>query len=472
MRYKVYGIDEQFDMLTPGVLVTEEIVAPQANQTSTVNVIGIVGVGTRGIAGETVESRDGRALARYFGLDSDLGKHINAISQCANHRFVAMRVVSDDAVSALATKEAGTDTTWKFTFVAPGEYYNDAELVISDGSIADTVTLTFTLNDLKYVLSNVDNDEDSPNFIGKKWAYSPITFLKTGTAVTLPVSSETAVTFASGDDGAAPTDGNLEEAAVPVLQSGVTDFVFAKDTSSALTASMDDLCTEFPNVFFYRSIEADYSEDLDDVVTEMEDRANPRVVSCAYPVDYYNPVTGEFEELPPHVWAVGVFAIHSFRSSPLRKRINLKIIQNLQKGDTDILSSYHVCYPIKLNGSWVVGEAVTETRDTYLSSLMVRRSYDYLEQFLAGRLERLIGFGGDADDKLSTASTVLTMATQYLQENRVIDEGRFSLSRNTYQSLMTGVLYVSYFVRKMLETRWVRLDVKLDSTGIEINIGG
>lgn len=457
----LFSVGQSFNTSVPDVYMIEDFGLPPVESTIGSSIIGIVGEGLWGADNVIYQTSNPADLVKLFGgRTANLGRYIDAISNSGRHNIAAIRVTGAGAAPAECSIEAGIATTWDFAWTFNGAKGNDTTLDVVAGSIADTVTLIFTLDSDTFRVTNVNNDPDSANYIGDKFNVPNMTFTKTGTAITLPTVTASPEEFASGADGAAASDADLITAADTLFGSTqITHFMFASPSNDALVAAHSDYSEEYQVFIFQTTIENEIVDEFAACITEAKSYTDKFVATCMGDVYYYNRDNNTVEEIPL-VGFITMAAKYGYAGSPIGKDSPYNWVQVWNKLQREQMSDVHLCYARNDGLGWYINDLRLGIRDEYQSSPMVRGTYNIVETMIARNLRKTIGMSGGVDDRKARVDAMLRGVGEYLVDRSVIEGYAIDTSKITSQSVARGELLVDFYVEKYPENRRTIVHIK------------
>lgn len=455
----IYLRGQSVDTSLPGVYIEEIQTADNnitVNQQSVPAVVGTANWGPKDAILSITRVSD---ALRYYGdrEGGNLVKFIETLLTEGAGVVRCYRIEGSGGVAATITWAAGVATTWGFTSLYTGTRGNDITIQVVAGSLINTVTVVITMDRIVETIPNVTNVSTDANYIGTVFESNICSFVKTGTATTLPTPGA-AVNLASGANGATPADGDYVTGLV-AFESDLTIRLVACACigSVAIRTGLLNHCTLIGNRVYFMSPVA---TTVATVVTEMGSYADQRGVIVFPYLEYYNLETSAYEHQQT-AWYMGICASLAPNQSPANRKIKSgNLSMALTRQEKIDLNTAHVATgaPNSYNSYYSLNQPL-EYRDSYWGTVQIRRIYDEIESTMDTVLVQFINYNGSLTSlKADIYGCMTSIIEEYKRlgwaESYVLD-----VNANTAETRENGESYCGVYlqVNKAIEKVFVQV---------------
>lgn len=455
---------ENVNYTLPGVYIIESKDYTYYPTQVPYGIIGMSGVASWGPDDAIVTIKSVSDLIKYYGSrTTNLVKYAECAMQYGAGELHLLRVTGSGATKATADITAGTDTKWTLTAKYKGALGNDIQYQVVAGDLTDTVTLKIKFRESYETINNVTNDPTDANYIGKVFKSECVDFAKTGTAITLPTVMDDYLSLATGVDGADPTDGNLVTSLETFYSDPLVDLIaIAAPTTLAIRTGIVNHCDLTRNRIGF--IEPPDRSTVDKVVLDAKDFNSDRISSMYQRFQYYNADTNAYEYLG-FAGLIGKVAQTSPFKSVMNQNINGNFEELLSVADYEKLDRAHIVIGGNEGlGSYLIND-YNEYRDPYWGTIMIRRTFDKIEQSIAAGLRKVIGFTGDLRETKTLIDVTARGILSYFQGIDAIQGFVVSTDKNTTSERMAGRAWCSIGIVKYPAVRYLGINIGRTDTG-------
>jgi len=444
---------ESYSLLTPGVIIIEELGATNSIVISNVRVPSVIGMAEWGPTDEIVAISSVADLIDTYG-DRSGGNLVKFVETMLNEGAGSVKClrVAGAGTPVKATRQlaAGAATTWDFNAKYYGTEGNDITTQVVAGSLTGKVTVQIIRNGVMQKIENVTNDNAAADYIGTMWSCDWVDFVKTGVATTNPSADGAPVSLASGANGTTTADGDVVTKMADWEADLTIDLVgVAFTASAALRTGMLNHCNKMRNRIYFMAPVDPTSKTT--IIAEMAGYNDKRGCICYPPLSYYNLETEAYEDQAV-AWVMGVVA----RTSPAQAAIGTRygIVRSgslsvaIGRTDADDYATAHVAIGMPSNsGGYFLAMQNLEYRDAFWGKIQVRTIFDKVEGTLEDTLRYMIGVGGDTAKTKRDLTMNLTHVLEYYKDLEYIWDYVINTDKNTDTTRALGHAYADVYLQ-------------------------